>query len=709
MTENNFQKGLRWRMMFVYGAFLLLSLAILGSIVKIQLIDGKEWRNKAKNISTKYREINAVRGNIYSSDGALLSTSVPIYDVRFDAVADAVTDELFNKSLRPLSRGLAQIFGDKSTQEYMQILRAARKRKDRYFLVKRGINFNELQAVKELPLFNRGRFKGGVIYEKQTKRVKPFGVLAYRTIGYEREGTNVGIEGAYNRILSGSRGMRLEQKLAGGAWMPLEDNNEIEPQDGLDVISTIDINIQDVATKALERQLIKNNAKHGCVVLMEVASGKIRAIANLGRSDDGVYRERYNYAVGEATEPGSTFKLATILAALDDGFVSPEDSVDTFNGKVKYYDTYMTDSRQGGYGVITTQRAFEVSSNIGISQIISKHYKDDPVRFTDKLQSFGLNKPLAVEIFGEGKPRIGDPRSSDWSGISLTQMAIGYEVLLTPLQILAFYNAVANDGVLVKPLFAEGYSKNGEMVERFKPTVLNSGICSKSAIRAVKNMLEGVVENGTAQNLKAAQFKIAGKTGTARLANDNSGYSDEESKYTYQASFAGYFPAENPKYSCIVVVNAPSNSVYYGNLVAGPIFKEVADKVYSTQVRFHEKLNAEEKYIAQALPPSVDGNWADLKTVYNDLNLPYALNSDEKLWVKVKTQTESIKVNKHPTRLPGSNLVPNVVGMGLKDAIYLLENSGLNVKVKGVGTVKWQDVAPGTKTYAGTQINILLD
>lgn len=709
MIGNDFQKGLRWRMMFVYGAFLLLSTAILGSIVKIQLIDGKEWRSKAKNISTKYREINAVRGNIYSSDGALLSTSVPIYDVRFDAVADAITDDLFNKSLRPLSQGLSQIFGDKSTQEYVQILRAARKRKDRYFLVKRGINFNEMKAVKDLPLFKRGRFKGGVIYEKQTKRVKPFGVLAYRTIGYEREGTNVGIEGAYNRILSGSRGMRLEQKLAGGAWMPLEDNNKIEPQDGLDVISTIDINIQDVATKALERQLVKHDAKHGCVVLMEVASGKIRAIANLGRGEDGVYRERYNYAVGEATEPGSTFKLASILAALDDGFISPEDSVDTFKGRFKYYDTYMTDSRKGGYGVITAQRAFEVSSNIGVSQLISKHYKDNPVRFTDKLQSFGLNKPLAVEIFGEGKPRIGDPRSSDWSGISLTQMAIGYEVLLTPLQILAFYNAVANDGVLVKPLFAEGYSRNGVMVERFKPTVLNSGICSKSAIRAVKNMLEGVVENGTAQNLKAAQFKIAGKTGTARLANDNSGYSDEESKYTYQASFAGYFPAENPKYSCIVVVNAPNNLVYYGNLVAGPIFKEVADKVYSTQVRFHEKLNEEEKYIAQALPPSVDGNWADLKTVYTDLKLPYDLNSDDKLWVKIRTQKERIKVDKHPTRVPGSNLVPNVVGMGLKDAIFLLENSGMQVAVKGIGTVKWQDVAPGTKTYAGTHVNILLD
>ena len=708
MSEANFQKGLRWRMMFVYGAFLLLSIAILGSIAKIQLIDGKEWRSKAKNISTKYRDINAVRGNIYSSDGALLSTSVPIYDVRFDAVADAVTNQIFNDNLRPLAAGLSRIFKDKSTFEYIQILQSARKRKDRYFLVKRGINYNELQQVKELPLFNRGRFKGGVIYEKQTKRVKPFGTLASRTIGYEREGTNVGVEGAYNDILSGSTGMRLEQKLAGGVWMPLEDNNEIEPQDGLDVISTIDINIQDVATKALERQLIKHNAKHGCVVLMEVSTGKIRAIANLGKTEDGRYIERYNYAVGEATEPGSTFKLATMLAALDDGFISPEDSVDTFDGVVKYYDIPMTDSRRGGYGVITAQRVFEVSSNIGMSQLVSKFYKENPVRFTDKLQSFGLNKPLGIEIFGEGKPRIGDPRDVNWSGISLTQMAIGYEVLLTPLQILAFYNAVANDGVLVKPLFAEGYSKNGAMVEHFKPTVLNSAICSKKAIGQVKKMLEGVVEDGTAQNLKAAQFKIAGKTGTARLADNGLGYGNSENKYTYQASFAGYFPAENPKYSCIVVVNAPSNSVYYGNLVAGPIFKEVADKVYSTQVRFHEKLNTKDKMIAQGLPPTVDGNWDDLKTLYADLNFPYDLQSDDKLYVKINTGDDRINVKKHSTRLPGSNLVPSVVGMGLQDALYLLENSGLKVSVSGVGTVKWQDISPGTRTQKGATIKLLL-
>lgn len=709
MTELNFHKGLKWRISLVYVCFLLLSVAIVGSIFKIQLVDGAGWREKAKNISTKYRDINAVRGNIYSSDGALLSTSVPMYDIRFDAVADAITDKVFSENLQALSKGLSQIFKDKSAAAYAETLRSARKRKDRYYLVKRDVNFNELQKVKELPLFNKGRFKGGVIYEKRSKRVKPFGVLAYRTIGYEREGTNVGIEGAYNSILSGSTGMRLEQKLAGGVWMPLEDNNEIEPQDGLDVISTIDINIQDVASEALERQLIKHDAEHGCVVLMEVATGKIRAIANLGKQSDGVYLERYNYAIGEATEPGSTFKLASMLAALDDGFVSPEDTVDTFDGEVRYYDIPMTDSRRGGYGKITAQRAFEVSSNIGVSQLISKHYKDKQVRFTDKLQSFGLNKPLGVEIFGEGKPRIGDPRASNWSGISLTQMAIGYEVLLTPLQILAFYNAVANEGVLVKPVFAEGYSKNGNMVKTFKPTVLNSAICSKKSIGQVRKMLEGVVENGTAQNLKAAQFKIAGKTGTARLANSNTGYNNTDNKYTYQASFVGYFPAENPKYSCIVVVNAPSNSVYYGNLVAGPIFKEVADKVYSTQVRFHDRLNEKSEYIAQKLPASADGNWNDLKEVYTQLKLPYTISSTDKQWVRVQTEADVVNVKAHNTKKPGSNLVPNVVGMGLKDALYLLENSGLKVEVKGVGTVKWQDVASGTRVQNNARIKILLD
>lgn len=704
------KKGIKLRLSIMAGLFVLVSIGVAFNLFKVQFVEGKEWRMKAENVSTQYREIKAIRGNIYSSDGALLVTSVPKYEIRFDTQADAISKSFFDENVNGLARGLSEIFPEMSYYDIRFQLKQARANKQRYFLVKNNVNFNELQRVKQLPIFNRGRFKGGVIYEKKTKRVKPFGMLAKRTLGFQREGMmGVGIEGAYNDVLSGTKGLRLEQRLAGGVWMPLEANNEIEPEDGLDVVSTIDINIQDVAEEALHKQLKKHGADHGTVVLMEVETGKIRAIANLSRNEDGSYDERYNYAVGEATEPGSTFKLPALLCALDDGYVSLSDTVDALDGKVKYYGHEMSDSKYGGWGKITVKRAFEVSSNVGLSQIILKHYKDKTLEFTDKLRSMGLDKKLGLEINGEGSPLIQDPRSREWSGISLTQMSIGYEVLQTPLQVLSFYNAVANNGVLVKPMLVEAFSKNGEIIETKEPEILNKAIASRAAIKQAQEMLRGVVENGTATNLKDAPFPVAGKTGTARIANESYGYKYDD-KYSYQASFVGYFPSDNPKYSCIVVVNAPNSNVYYGNLVAGPIFREVADKVYSTQIRFHESLNEKPSLAANNIPISKDGNWPELKRLYQSLGFEYVSEQkgQESAWVRSYTGEKLVRIKPHPTRMPGSNLMPNVVGMGLKDALYLLENSGLKVQVEGAGVVKFQSLMPGDKIEANQIVKIEL-
>lgn len=705
MNEN---RNIKLKLYAVYLAFCLLGVAVLVCIVNIQMVEGTQWREKAQNLTTKYREIQAIRGNVYSSDGSLMATSIPIYEIRMDVNADALTDEIFYAALDSLSWSLSNLFKDKSAAAYKSELTAARKSKQRYYLVRRNVDYNEMIASKSFPLFRKGRYKGGVIYEKRSVRVKPFGILAERTIGREsREGSSFGLEGAYADILAGTRGLRLEKRLAGNVWMPLEGSRQIEPEDGLDLISSIDINIQDVAENALMKQLQLHHADHGCVVLMEVKTGKIRAIANLQRNSDESYSERYNYAVGESTEPGSTFKLMAMLAALDDGTVTIEDTVDAGNGVHRYYDIPMHDSKEGGYGKISLQRAFEVSSNIGISKTISKHYKKDPERFINKLTTMGLNNPLGVELPGEGRPKIKGPKDNKfWSGISLTQISIGYEVSLTPLQILAFYNAVANDGKLVRPSLAEGLAKNGKWKEKFEPVILNEKIASSKAIEQARTMLEGVVERGTAQNLKNAYFNIAGKTGTARLATSKKGYGD--SQFSYQASFCGYFPADEPLYSCIVVVNAPSKSVYYGNLVAGPIFREIADKVYATSTYYHDAINTEGKEKKLSNPVATNGYFKELKEVYSSLEIPFSEREQHDFWVRTSTQKDTVKIYNLKSTRPGSNMVPNVVGLGLKDALYLLENSGLHVEVEGFGTVKRQNKTPGTRIEQNAKIKIEL-
>ncbi|MES2628549.1 MAG: penicillin-binding protein [Bacteroidota bacterium] len=692
-------KDIKWRIYVIYFVLFGVGIAVLWQLFKIQLVEGKYWRDKAYSLATEVRPVEANRGNILADDGSMLATSVPVYDIRMDMAANGLTDKAFNEGIDSLALGLSRIFRDKPALAYKAQLRRARERRERYHLVKRKIDFNQMKLTKELPIFRKGRNKGGVVFEKINIRKMPFGFLAQRTIGYTREGVNpVGLEGAFDKFLSGTKGMRLEKRLAGGIWMPLEDENELEPEDGVDIHTTIDINIQDVASNALLKQLTLHNADHGCVVLMEVKTGNIKAIANLTRNENGSYSEKYNYAIGEATEPGSTFKLASLIAAIDDGYCNITDKVDTKNGVIHYYGVPMHDTKEGGHGVITVKEAFEVSSNIGISQIVSKNYAKNPQRFIDKLYSFGLNKPLGLSITGEGRPMIKSPGDTTrhWSGISLTQTSIGYEVLVTPMQTLALYNAVANNGRLIKPRFVNQLTKNGKIVKDMPVEVVNEKICSDRTLGQLRECLEGVVEVGTATNLKSANYKIAGKTGTARIAKTNQGYSSG-ADVTYQASFVGFFPADEPLYSCIVVVSAPSSTVtYYGNVVAGPIFRELADKVFSNRIDTHKEINTHKFLAAQKAPASVNGYRDDFVTVAKGLAIPVKNGGEEGEWVRTQAAGKTIVIKPASIAGIGTKSVPNVVGMGLQDALFLLENSGLKVEVVGRGTIKWQSVPAGS-------------
>ena len=710
MSAMKANKDIAWRIYLVYFFCCLLGFAVLGKVMWIQWVEGDQLREKSEKMTVANKTIRAVRGNIYASDGSLLATSIPKYEIRFDVNAEAISDEIFYNDLDSLCYRLSALLKEKSPGQYSTELIAARKSKTksgnkggRYHLIARNLSYSKLKRLKSFPIFRKGRYKGGLIFIQKNKREKPFRILADRTIGYKRTQVSVGLEGAYNKELSGVDGKRLMQKIAGGNWKPLNDDNEIEPQNGYDLHTSIDINLQDVAENALLKQLSMHEADHGCVVLMEVKSGEIKAIANLKRNRVGGYYEGYNYAIGESTEPGSTFKLAVLIAALEDGYVDLDTEIDTEHGKKKFYDQTMYDTHD--YGVVSVKKAFEISSNVAMAKIVTQYYSDDPQRFIDHLHRMNLNNKLGIEIKGEGVPQIKGPKSSTWSGVSLPWMAHGYEILMTPLQILTFYNSIANNGVMVKPKFVNSVASKGKVVKTFPTEVINDRICSPKTLEMVKQMLEGVVNNGgTAANLKNTHYKVAGKTGTAQIANDQYGY-EYESKISHQASFVGFFPAEDPTYSCIVVVNAPSRHVYTGNLVAGPIFKEVADKVYANSLQMHKELSTRSFLASSSLPYSMNGSRDELYHVFNALNVPITDLPETSEWMKTSTkdsivETEALEV------IPG--LVPDVVGMGLRDAVYVLENSGLYIRFSGKGVVKRQSLPAGKRIVRGQTIKIEL-
>ncbi len=699
------KKDILVRVYILYGFMCIFGAAIIFKIWFIQNVRGEQLIALADSLTTKTAIIEPARGNIYSADGSLLATSVPTYDLYMDLQLETITNDIFKSGLDSLAIGLSKILGDKSPYAYKQLLIFARKPGPgkRYFPLKKNVTHAQQKKLYELPVFRLGRYKGGLIAEVKNKRVKPFTILADRTIGYKLDGVGaVGIEGAFDQYLKGNTGVRLMQKMSGNVWKPLNDENEIEPLDGNDVITTIDLNLQDVAESELERQLAGHKAEKGCAILMEVQTGAIMAIANLERGSDGNYRETYNFGVGQSTEPGSTFKLASMMALMEDGFASPDDSVDTQGGIIKYAGKEMKDSKTGGYGKLTLQEVFEHSSNVGISKMVQKYYAKRPQEFVDRVKSFGLVDDLGLQITGAGRPYINSTENKLWSRISLPFMSIGYECSFTPLQILTFYNAVANNGKMVKPLFVKEIRNKGVVVKSFGTEVMREKIASDKTLENARKMLEGVVQQGTATILKHGQYGIAGKTGTAVIAAQSNGYNKDNKKY--QATFVGYFPADKPRYSCIVVVYAPSNNVYYAAQVAAPIFKEISDKVYATSVEMHPNLVANNQN-ADKLPIVKSGNSQTADYVLKKVGVSnYAAQKDAE-WITASTSENKIELK--PRSVSIGN-VPDVTGMGLRDAVFLLESSGLSIRVVGKGSVLKQSIPAGTKVEKGKEIVIQL-
>ncbi len=696
------KKDILLRVGLVYIAIAVFSSLIVIKIVYLQFIDDDQWKAKAENSRIQNFRIPPHRGDIYSSDMRLLASSVPYYEIRMDMKTPALTDEIFFSKVDSLAWQLARLFGDKSESEYRNGLLKARAQGNRYYLIKKRVNYVQLKQLRSFPLFRRGQYRGGLIVTQENVRPKPHGNLASRTIGYttkSQSGNRVGIEGAYDSYLRGVEGLKRMQKLSGGVWMPINESGEIEPKDGSSVVTTIDVDLQDLAEKALLKHLIAHQAHAGCVVLMEVKTGEVKAIVNL-TDTFGAYREYYNYAVGLSSEPGSTFKLPAIMAAIEDGFVDLSDTIHTGNGVFNYYDHKVRDDNylDGGHGTLSVEQVFEYSSNVGMAKIVTSAYKDKPYRFVDRLYGMSLNEPLGVEIYGEGQPLIRYPGHELWSGVSLATMSYGYEVKLTPLQLLAFYNAVANDGKMVRPRFAREIRNHGKIEKTFTTEVINPSICSRSTLKKARTMLEGVVENGTAHNLKSCGFKIAGKTGTTQIYSQKTGYRQK----SYQASFVGYFPAEDPLYSCIVVVYDPKNYIYHGAYVAGPVFLELANKIYSTNTEIQEPLNAREPSGTE-MPYSKNGLTAETSTALRELSIDCAGSDLSSPWSATQKEEDHIELL---PREYNSNLMPSVVSMGLKDALYLLENMGLKVEVQGRGSVRKQSIPPGTRVRPGDRIKL---
>ncbi|MDA9584147.1 penicillin-binding transpeptidase domain-containing protein [Flavobacteriaceae bacterium] len=661
------QKSILTKFYIVAAFMTLLFSLIIFRVIDIQYLQGNKYRKISKDLTRKPFAIEANKGNVYASDGNLLATSMSKFTIRMDVMS--VDVKIFDRDVVKLSRNLANFLG-KSPDFFEKKLRNARKSKNRYILIAKDIGYNDYMKMKQFPIFKLGVYKGGFIAEHKTVRAHPIGKIAERTIGYHDNRGDAGIEGAFVDYLKGEDGLRWKQKIAKGQWKPINDVNEKEPVQGYDVVTTLDVNIQDITHHALLRQLEYFEADHGCAVVMETATGEIKAISNLGRTSAGKYYEKRNYAVWEAHEPGSTFKLASLMAALDDKMIDTSTVVDTEKGRIFIHGKRVEDSQRGGYGEISAARVFEVSSNVGIVKLIREHYDDKPEKFLDHLKDYGLTNKIGLPIKGEGKPIVYYPGKPGWNKISLEWMSWGYSIAVTPLQTLMLYNAVANNGEMVKPRFIKELRKENRIKKSFQKEVINPQIATPETIKKLKKVLENVVEKGTANNIYSSNFSMAGKTGTAkkyvgRHVNKKGdtiagGYSNKR----YVASFAGFFPADLPKYSCIVVIHDPlKKKGYYGATVAAPVFKEIAQKIYTTT--------------------SVD----------DDL-------------VKEKFSSKKIgdQYSSFYNKIKNTETIPNVIGMPAMDAVSLLENVGLNVKIKGIGKVKKQSIKKGTLIKKGVTI-----
>jgi len=696
------KKDIIWRAYIVYLGFFVALVVVVVKTALIQTEGSVSMFSGAKEkIETKTEDRYPRRGEILDRNFTPLVTSVSFFDLHMDPTV--VDQEIFDRDISDLCKGLHELFPETSARDFESFIRAGRARNNRYVKIKIGATNAQRNMVAKLPIFSLGRNKGGLIdTEERMVRKRPHGMLLQRTLGYYKneagEEYRVGIEGAYNEILAGEPGLEIMQNIS-SSWKKTGKFVK-EPVEGADLITSFDLDIQEVAHSELLQQLKTQGAKSGCAIVMDVKTGFVRAMVNLQLNTDGEYYELYNQAIGTKEVPGSTFKLAALMAALEDKKIRLSDTVNAI-GEYNFGGTNkMHDSNGYGYGRITIKRAFEVSSNV-IARVINNAYRNEPEAFIERLRSFGMGDSLGIELAGEPKPTLYAPGMRQWSGLSLPWMSIGYEVQQTPLQTLAFYNAVANNGNMVRPQFVEQIRRGTSIVKKFKPIYLRKNICSKSTLNQLRECLEGVVIRGTGSALKSSLFDIAGKTGTAKILNDQNSYG-EEGQGRYQASFVGYFPAKDPIYSCIVVVSAPTRDIY-GATVSGTVFTAIANKVYSNTLRYHHAINASKR--KREIPSVKPGRNQDLIRVLKDLGLPYNMPAYSE-WGKAKTENASVGIV--PMQY-GKDKVPNVRGLLAKDAVYLIEKQGMHVLLRGKGRVVSQTIPAGTPVYKGGLIELVLE
>ena len=656
------QKGILFKFYVICTLAVLMMIAVVVRLINIQFVDGEKYKSLSEQLTIKKDTIHANRGSVFSADGSLLATSMTRYEIRMDV--GTVDGKVFEENVVDLAKSLAGMFGSTS-QAWVRKLRKARNQNNRYLFIARHLGYNDYLKVREFPIFRLGTYKGGFIANQSTYRAHPLGRVAERTIGYDDYRGRPGIEGAYSSYLKGTDGLRLKQKISKGNWKPINDVNEVEPINGKDIVTTIDVNIQDIAHHSLLRQLELYDAEHGCVIVMETKTGEVKAISNLGKNKNGTYGERRNYAVYEIQEPGSAFKLMSLVAALELGAIDTGTVVDTQKGTYRMHGRNISDSRRGGYGEISVARSLEVSSNIAFARIIDENFGENPDEFIEQLYKMNLNEKIGLPIKGEGTPVIPNSEHKLWSTNALPSIAYGYNLMLTPLQTLTFYNAIANDGVMVRPRFVKEIRSWDDNVHVFEKEIINPKICSEETIDKVQEILKNVVKRGTGRKLYLENFSMAGKTGTAR--KDYANYDEWYKNKKYISSFTGYFPAENPEYSCMVVIHEPSPKVgYYGADVSGPVFKDIAQKIYTSNHIIND----------------VDNNIPDFDLVHENYTSFFNVANEE------------------------LNAIPNVKGMAGMDAISLLENLGIDVQFVGNGVVKNQSIEPGTKITAGMQIKL---
>ena len=701
MSTKDTRKEIVVRAKVLFIAFALIGIVLVGRTFQLQFIQGDKYREMGEKHGTKTMEIEASRGNILAEDGRLLATSVPIYDLHFDFVA--MNETLYKDSLEYLAKGLASVFPEKSTSDFRSFIVSGKNKNKRFALIKRGVSYQQLQKIKVLPIINKGRNKSGLVVETRYRREMPFRMLAKRTIGYIIPGVKpVGIEGAFNQSLSGASGKRLMQRVAGGQlWIPIDVASDVEPMHGKDIVTTIRVDVQDVAESTLEKALIKHNAKHGCAIVMETKTGKIIAIANLGKDEKtGTYTEDLNYAIGESVEPGSTFKVASLCVGFENGDFDLQTKINMHGGAFSILGRSIKDSHTGE-NEGTVKKALAVSSNAAITELVYNTYKNKKSQFYKTIEQFRLTQPLGLEIAGEPKPSFPNPNASYFHPQSLVSNAFGYEMKITPLQLLAFYNCIANRGKYMKPYMVSEIQQFGKSIQKFEPVVLAEKVMKPSTVEMAFEMMRAVVDSnfGTAtKELKNPYYSVAGKTGTAVIYDGNSTNAPRK----YRASFAGFFPADTPLYSCIVVITEPSNGAYYASAVAAPVFREIADVLMAW-----EKSRPQPSKMVQypsnrynLLSGSTKAMNSTLEAFGFHAQFDESSNWSSDYWDSVG------KVHQLKPIPQRNGLVPNVVGMGLTDAIFLLESRGYQVIPKGKGKVVAQSATPNARLPLRSTVQI---